>query len=163
MKLELKHLAPYLPYGLKIKLDLEVLELKGLDDWHLIIDKQNSHNEFIAMPIGIKSHKPILRPLSDLFIKRFDDENGGLRHIDIISSKIFFDNHIDEVTTHANFWYGLINSMVYPTLSQSKELTDFLYENHYDVEALFNNGNGLIEKGLAIDINSLTKEANNKT
>lgn len=164
MKLELKHLAPYLPYGLNgcqyvfesspkhttkyILTSLNEKEKEWTFFWERLDESLMSATENI---------KPILRPLSDLFTKRFDEENGGLRHIDIISSKIFFDNYIDDESTHEAFWSKLINSQIYPTLNQSKQLLDFLYRNHYDVEAIFNYGNGLIDAGLAIDINTLDK------
>ena len=64
MKLELKHLAPYLPYGLKYVYDNEILTLDGLD----------VNNDVFNCDIGetpIETIKPILRPLSD-----FDKVNG---------------------------------------------------------------------------------------
>lgn len=62
MKLELKHLAPYLPYGLKIKLEnfpigdgIRKLELDCGHDFHFYFQQ-----EFV---------KPILRPLSEAPIR----------------------------------------------------------------------------------------------
>lgn len=143
-KLESKQVQFYLSKNLKVLYKTTFNDLE-----HKSIEPLTPHN--IIEVVGSGKYQLILKPLSDLFIKRFDDENGGLRHIDIISRDIFFDNHVDQVTSHENFWHGLINSMVYPTLNQSKQLFDFLYSHHYDVEALFSNGNGLIKKGLAVN------------
>jgi len=155
-KLEYKKITPYLPYGLQWTLqEMKTYTMSGLTKETIYTEEGQVLNWDLSLSGLPQALFPILKPLSDLFIKRFDDENGGLRHIDIISKEIFFDNHVDDETSHEYFWHGLVNSMIYPTFNQSKELLDFLYENHYDVEALFNNGTGLIEKGLAIDVNKL--------
>lgn len=60
MKLELKHLAPYLPYGLKgIEKEYKVVqELIGLDAYGFTLEDGEYD--------GLERFKPILRPLSDL-------------------------------------------------------------------------------------------------
>lgn len=64
-KLEPKHLAPYLPYGLKMKADegTMIYEAKGINIseqfWILIKDRN-------GFDCQISNIKPILRPLSDL-------------------------------------------------------------------------------------------------
>ena len=65
MKLELKHLAPYLPYGLKIEHPTmlvgkrEISELRNLGQTNIEV----SHRLYVQ----ISNCKPILRPISDLF------------------------------------------------------------------------------------------------
>ena len=116
MKLELKHLAPYLPYGLKIlskyKNDVEgIVYLMGIENIETII----THD----------SRKPILRPLSDLTIEFKDDFRFTERAITIHKYGL-------------NHWLKGLRF----------DIVEFLFENHFDVF-------GLIEKGLAIDINTL--------
>lgn len=103
MKLELKHLAPYLPYGLRIQ-----------DGWGDIQKLRPIHLEETS-PIVLR---PILRPLSDLEYTKFEFEND--------------EYVIDKESSSELCW---------------DEWT-FLFENHFDVF-------GLIEKGLAININTL--------
>lgn len=59
MKLELKHLAPYLPYGLIIKVgNISVAELTT--DF-------TDHDHIKVSPVlSVEAYQPILRPLSDL-------------------------------------------------------------------------------------------------
>lgn len=57
MKLELKHIAPYLPYGLKVS-SLHTLNAEtGIGNINHIVRAVNE---------GKKQYRPILRPLSDL-------------------------------------------------------------------------------------------------
>lgn len=58
MKLELKHLAPYLPYGLKVK---SKSDIEGV-----YVHTMNEHNIGCVLEEAITEYKPILRPLSDL-------------------------------------------------------------------------------------------------
>ena len=58
MKLELKHLAPYLPYN---------LYMKHNSNEEPLIASINLTDRFYSMPTAIlENFKPILRPLSDL-------------------------------------------------------------------------------------------------
>ena len=60
MKLEMKHLAPYLPYVLKGKFILEIDNVSGLNNEYDLVEPQNGN------PVELKDFAPILRPLSDL-------------------------------------------------------------------------------------------------
>lgn len=113
MELELKYLAPYLPYGLKIYQE-DLREHVNTFSWELNIETNLKQVlEF--------QNKPILRPLSDLteeYVSRktIDDYN-------FCSSR------------------DITKCLSYHSLS-------YLLSLHFDVF-------GLIEKGLAIDINTL--------
>ena len=107
MKLELKHLAPYLPYGLDMLYE-SIFEEKPFNS----IDKLETHNIGMCLVGGFK---PILRPLSDLTKWGIDD--------------LFKIKDYKEMTYEDVRW---------------------MFELHFDVF-------GLIEKGLAIDINTLEK------
>lgn len=130
MKLELKYLAPYLPYNVKCKMKLgpyfeeEISVIDSSNFWHI----QNDHSASI---------KPILRPLSDLTKENYQNEilirwGGGL-------SDRAKAQWLKEVTD--DMLYSAYNSLRY-------DFVEFLLEHHFDVF-------GLIPQGLAIDINTL--------
>jgi len=120
MKLELKHLAPYLPYGLKYKLFKKIngdhtLTTQSLLDWDF-----NLHDII-----------PILRPLSDL--RNHNNEVMPVYRLEI--PRADFTDILDEGKPVSQLAYCIIEK---------------LFENHFDVF-------GLIDAGLAIDINKLRK------
>ena len=119
-KLELKHLAPYLPYGLKIKTKGGIVKLLAFD-----INLWESNKLEL---------KPILRPLSDL-----TDEQKKIIYFDVIGTDNDMYGTLDEFIDYL----GETNEYHLPYCIYRQ-----LLEWHFD---LF----GLIEKGLAVDINSL--------
>lgn len=138
MKLELKHLAPYLPYGLKCQIMGEFIDdepdgkprifnIVGIVDGEVITHKSgyisNVENE-------LEDCFPILRPLSDL-IK------------EIKNNRLFFVSY--ERVQMLQFIEGKrkIDNVDYYLVVELLKL-------HFDVF-------GLIEKNLAININTLTK------
>lgn len=125
MKLKLKHLAGYLPYGLQIY--FESLDGENKSTWTL------SYNEIDFLLRN--RNKPILRPLSDLtkdnvleIIEYSDFEN------------IYFNGNPSDLI--------FINTEDKTYLSDISKNMEFLFKNHFDIY-------GLIEKGLAVDINTL--------
>ena len=125
-KLELRHLAPYLPYALKILNPYgDIVELISLS-------KNGSYWDGEITPCGFDKFKPILRPLSDLSRDEF--------HIEILEK--YGDMQISHVGT---FFFALDG---WTNFSELQEVLNVLYNNHFDVF-------GLIPKGLAIDINTL--------
>ncbi len=119
MKLELKHLAPYLPYGLKNQRNFyKPKKIEGI---------VGNKVYFGESTLFINQIKPILRPLSDLVKSEW-------------KSKIFKLQEIQEVV-------ALLFTKCNYTETSVWEY-EFLLKNHFDVF-------GLIEKGLAIDINTL--------
>ena len=149
MKLELKHIAPYLPYGLKVAYvgygehEKEIKELVGLNinsELWIKISEIGINNQSGEQP---KNIKPILRPLSDLTKKI---EHNGEKFVP--SKKIEND--------FACEWGSMAEEILFPLFD--KNHTDIkiipfnimlkLFEWHFDV---FN----LIENNLAIDINTL--------
>ena len=128
MKLELKHLAPYLPYDLECKVwkpahihNNKVVKLVGLINKDCGCFTQNNYyyDEF----------KPILRPLSDL------TKVNGFSLSDMISHGY-----------HNPFWLPENFNVIYLMHLDFEKLVSW----HFDVF-------GLIEKGLAIDINTIEK------
>jgi len=116
MKLELKHLAPYLPYGLKIQ-SCNIETVIGLKNNCVIVEE-------FSFPYPICNCKPILRPLSELTTEFINSDNF---------LKEFQPEFI--VGNRYEWSYGFV---------------DRLFQLHFDIY-------GLIEKGLAIDINTLNK------
>jgi len=138
MKLELKHLAGYLPYGLKMLANNDFVSPKirklTVDGYQFIVN----------------TRKPILRPLSDL---TKEIENNGEKFVPInVLNEAFRPMSKDLVPYGYNGKLEIdIDTENY---SQTIDLMDGfciaqkLYEWHFDIH-------GLIEKGLAIDINTL--------
>jgi|TARA_R110000822_G_C14912770_1_gene450409 hypothetical protein len=120
MKLELKHLAPYLPYQVK-----SVHYFKG----HELIKEIDCANVY-GFVNGDTLHKPILRPLSDLELFIGILTNGN-------------EQHSEDLTLYFNGVHA-----IFMTMEKVEILRNFLLKNHFDVF-------GLIEAGLAIDINTL--------
>lgn len=168
-KLELKHIVPYLPYGLKYcrvhqsPIDLtEKIEFVG--EVSTKGDEHNINNNLLCEYLYMK-YLPILHPLSDL---TEDIEHNGGKFVPIIElAKVF---HIAKsATTHFSnvrnlgFYGASVNCHVENddgrfayyqikngefVLSNTFEEVQKLLEWHFDVF-------GLIENGLAIDINTL--------
>jgi hypothetical protein len=136
MKLELKHLAPYLPYGLNINeggVNRELTGIKIKKDGSLCVNYDS------IMYAALGNFKPVLRPLSDLSkelklkdgSRLYPSEQLGISSIDI-----------DGIVYDGNEHYG-INYLFYTHIKA-------LLEWHFDVF-------GLIEKGLAISIHDVVQ------
>lgn len=173
MELELKHLAPYLPYRLKAvkgvtRVDITAVSLDTNTTFIFHTTYLGSRRKEMS---NIEKIKPILRPLSDLtkeievngekftplcrltkqqFDKEnesiFDDENLYL----IEDDKYCYPNNGDKISY---YWLSYnekmqrFDSCDTIDLNQLK-LLNKLFEWHFDVF-------GLIGQGLAVDINDL--------
>ena len=167
-KLELKHIAPYLPY--KLKIYYELVNDRNQLDWELTC----TNVDFLLM----NQNKPILHPLSDLtkpclpddkipLIELCDIErgqiywtDGGNKSIidcdDFKGQKVVQHDSYDSImafgfNTELKMFYGTIDIAVesqQTNIIKQIELFQKLFEWHFDVF-------GLIEKGLAVDINTL--------
>ena len=127
MKLELKHLAPYLPYELKME------KIKGFEDIRTMGSDINNSSTIVNIGACIRlQYKPILRPL-------FDFKGMIVRDI-----KIELELSHNQVMEFFGFMDGEIK-LENITLG----LQDAMCKKHIDF-------NKLIEKGLAIDINTIT-------
>jgi len=128
MKLELKHLAPYLPYGLKVLSYQRVKSLRSLSSDTLYLYGN------VLKGYTYKECKPILRPLSDLT----KDNVAEFYQLDSIDLELI---DIDEWTEE------LIHMINAGDKFQLRQF-NLLFSWHFDI---FN----LIPQGLAIDINTL--------
>jgi hypothetical protein len=174
--LELKHLAVYLPYGTNV-----LFEYKAsfkCDPNYITIEKLHPSNIFIIgkKTYSVVSSKPILRPLSDL-TKEIEVNGEKFVPIAEIGKLLGFDYltpfEIDEneiqygwdsrgMDDSQGYVFGFSNELktfgvwydeqegnpIY--LSGGYDEIQKLIEWHFDIF-------GLIEAGLAIDINTLEK------
>jgi hypothetical protein len=135
MKLELKHLAPYLPYGLKTKYILsDVIRLSS--------GQKNETRDSLLTLDNVKFSiiycKPILRPLEDLekyFKPLFNKENEDVMEYLDSEYLLYFKASLKEIENLK------IAYLPHGTVT-------LLYKHHFDL-------NDLIPAGLAIDINTL--------
>lgn len=138
-KLELKHLAPYLPYKLMVKV---------FDEEKKVMNSTNSSSKnWVGIGACIKwseNCKPILRPLSDLMPKS-NYKFLNKPDVELLGRKI---------TSPASEYWGWVYFQE-GKMGWNKNILDFEYwfvdlllKHHFDVF-------GLIEKNLAIDINTL--------
>ncbi len=141
-KLELKHLAPYLPYGLKYEYETVYGKINhakrakviGLLGWGTPFTMSDE--------LGILNVKPILRPLSDLlpsgcFVEIEDASQDEMNHAMWADLRWRLErcekNNSNIDVVRMPYWVIRI-----------------LLKYHFDVF-------GLIDQGLAIDINTLNK------
>jgi hypothetical protein len=128
MKLELKHIAPYLPYGLNVVFDNKISGiLSGIRPnllTELIVMEELDNNTPIYKNWCLDDTKPVLKPLSDL-----NEDNARFLSSDGYMAVYEECIYVDE--------------MHYSDVLK-------LIERHYDVF-------GLIEQGLAISYDDLFK------
>ena len=130
MKLELKHLAPYLPYDLicevKDQGKTKHAKLSGA-----YIDNSYAFFDTVESEHGYDSIKPILKPMTDILKPINNDETN-----------VTYASEL-KLYTNADKQYAITM-----TLGLSHEAINELFKWHFDVF-------GLIPEGLAIDINTL--------
>ena len=173
MKLEIKHLAPYLPYRLKVNVSNNVNF-----EHNLILNEHNIGNVINSITIG-HIVKPVLRSLSDLTkeiehdghmfvpIKYLFELSGMLDYIMIPDDDYATDSkfHVDDDSSYNfifiyedvehcfgylknNPSFSLYIDDVPDDVYNQLILFEALFEMHFDVFHL-------IDQGLAIDINTL--------
>jgi len=133
-KLTIKHIAPYLDYGLQFAFLDDIDGDKGtLTGLLMFGDTPNVQLKFRGSTglFDYEDVKPILRPLSDLY----NDNIEGFSLSNMITHGF-----------HNEFWYVENFDVNYLHYLDFVDLISY----HFDVF-------GLIEKGLAIDINTLKK------
>lgn len=157
-KLQIKHIAPYLPYGLKCQLNRlgvfnldeeypiphnDICEITNLvkvgNDWEVEIS--GSGDCSFGM-IGLDEIEIFLRPLSDLY-KEIDGEVPA----DILFPKEFY-SLIDFYEEHNR--ENQIQSFIKDGSNWCEPYSfwEYLFSKYFDVF-------GLIDKGLAIDKNTI--------
>jgi len=138
IKLELKHLSPYLPYGLKVynknnKVDLTIV---GCTHGLIIMHNEKYSQEFSFDKFQEYNYKPILHPLSDL---TEEIEHNGKKFVPTENKNlIYIKNAVDTKLFDIQQLVCVASYSAYQKM----------FEWHFDVF-------GLIPEGLAIDINTL--------
>lgn len=135
-KIELKHLAGYLPYSLNIlywngnaKEYIDILQVLHLETKNVL---------------GSDKHKPILRPLSDL---TKEIEVNGKRFVPLTELLKLSNFDVEKMNEREQLEF--LDSFT-NTLFMAFDDGQKLFEWHFDIH-------NLIEKDLAIDINTLNK------
>ena len=135
MTLELKHLAPYLPYELKV--------MRNINGQSFIIEIKESSLFYVSI---VHQDKPILHPLLDL-TKEIEVDGEKFVPIDRLRKELpvlnqwrFNNETLEFYSLNYGRFYGLA---VMPFMVVQR-----LFEMHFDVF-------GLIGEGLAIDKNTL--------
>lgn len=128
-KLTLEHLAPYLPY--KIKYIRPAYKTANFE-FNEIINKMSTLDIYLVLQ---QQYKPILRPLSDLTKEKVGELFGGK----YTSEKCMLYDGTLNLDVNDSISINLIHYL--PQINK-------LFEHHFDVF-------GLIDKGLAIDVNTL--------
>lgn len=137
MKLEFKHFVPYLPYGLKLIDNGNIVELSILN-LQIIFDYPLIRTDHV---------KPIFHPLSDL---TKEIEHNGEKFVPFEKCGGILNGN-DGEPKHITHLFNCSLGKVEPRFLQH-----WIYENliswHFDVF-------GLIEQRLAIDINHISKKS----
>ena len=147
MALELKQIAPYLPYGLKWKFDGEdfIYDVVGLDITDKGIKLESPYYDYGSCPLN--EGYPVLRPLSQLVDSRYLFKVVSMQYVNINhADKCFIKNDgvyygTTRLTTFNYMHTEAIQALPY-------YVVQYLLGHYFDVF-------GLIDKGLAIDINKL--------
>ena len=128
MKLELKHLAPYLPYRLGI------FDPTSNTTKIIYWDKSSNHFKGINEVLSSKVYKPILRPLSELYRPKWVQKK--------MFNHLHYNNHL-KLPLHSEGykWHRIEAHEIWSDY-------ETLFKHHFDVF-------GLIDKGLAVDKNTL--------
>ena len=145
MELEIKHLAPYLQYYLKLQYIIRGEVVKTGVMRSINHNPFETHPTKISLDFGEEEHiwmfKPIFRPIQEVE-QYFEDLYGRLENQDVTD---YFD--ADFLASHDNIEISEIQLLEPEQIPYGT--IQVLLKHHFDIF-------GLIEKGLAIDINTLS-------
>ena len=168
MKLKLKHIAPYLPYRLVIKVENGVDTIES-------IDEDGTANIDCEFSYEMGEYKPMLRPLASatqeeavsIFKSIFEHDINkrgmfDINKLEVVSYKS--DKGVSKLITYLErdlmsayyktylYSNGVIRASecldldIYPPVSINLNNLSFLFENHFDVFGLINKGLAVIKK-----------------
>jgi hypothetical protein len=161
MELEVKHLAPYLPYGLKLQYVVrEKVEKTGIMKT-IIHNEDETHPTKVSIDWNDSEHiwmfKPILRPLSDLDKELFINGWFGFVPAKRLANEYLITSYwgTNEIGTGILDKDGKMVNLCFIANEILGECPFMIYQSlcewHFDI---FN----LIGQGLAVDINTLSVE-----
>ncbi len=170
MKLEIKHLAPYLPYGLKVQYEgiVNTKELSMYNRERKIAEYNNLLNEFDKeRPTKIKGLKIGYIKITEIYLNhvKFRIGNKGLqthyntsgfkpilRPLSDLTTEIEHNGEkfvpFDKLDQHHNFSVMHFSDIITDPTRYPYTIVEKLFEWHFDVF-------GLIENNLAIDIKTI--------
>lgn len=124
MELQLKHLAPYLPYGLQLQYIVRDKVVRTGIMNSLSFNEYETHPERVSIELYDEEHiwmfKPLLKPMDEYFEEL----------------RLYF-----RMLPHTNWSYTTpIENVIKTPLSCSYEDIQWLIKNHYDVFGLINAG-----------------------
>ena len=158
MKLELKHLAPYLPYGLSFSVNLNDVRDNFPDELRTLKLAETN------IDLALKTGKPILRPLSSITKEESSKILSKSQGVSINEDTLrVFKNNDDTIIIQYEYLNDVLFCLSlsytnrtfiatpYAIYRSHKKVTstpmfiyDWFIENHFDVF-------GLIDRGLAIE------------
>lgn len=143
MELEIKHLAPYLPYELKLQyVERDKVISTGIMN-NINHNNAETHPTRININYQGQEHiwmfKPILRPISEF------GDSDDLRKV---HEFIGLGKWCEAYDHYFNVWFNDLANIDKLILQAPYEIFNYFLANHYDVF-------GLIKNGLAIDINTI--------
>lgn len=160
MKLEPKHLTPYLQHSLKVVMEGKKCDVAWMSTKNITVIRPNGIGDIkkIAWKHAHLNIKPILRSLSDLTNESWKEE-VLMYYADLdIDIRIYNSGNDNKNDFSLSITYKLMDDVFTDLLinrgstrETQRHFFEWLLENHFDVF-------GLIEKGLAIDINSLDND-----
>lgn len=142
-KLELKNLAPYLPYEIEV--------MAGSRRGYCLVAQINTTEHerevTIAALCGVSKdyYKPILRPLSDL---TKEIEHNGERFVPLNKLKEVDGEYLIGTGEDGALWFEDSCDLGIYEVTRCNALIQKLLEWHFDTQ-------GLIDQGLAVDKNTL--------
>ena len=139
MELELKHLSPYAPYGIKVFLGKTERDLTAIsiDSKFVFINQWSGSRE--KQMAGIENIKPILRPISEF------GDSDDLRKV---HEFIGLGKWCEAYDQYFDVWFNDLANVDKLVLQAPYEIFTYFLANHYDVF-------GLIPNGLAVNTNSI--------
>tara|TARA_R110000765_G_scaffold311691_1_gene404878 strand:- start:12 stop:446 length:435 start_codon:yes stop_codon:yes gene_type:complete len=141
--IELQHLAPYLPYKLNYFIDFEDGDVAVYEMIGMFTDSGEIYLDGYETNLDSQNCKPILRPLSDLTEKVLKD----IKKMMLVDFEYIDKDGIQSI--HFPTGNISITSIHYEIVEECPlGFYNYLLKHHFDVF-------GLIEKGLAIDKNTL--------
>ena len=158
MKLELKHLADYLPYGVKVT-NIHILNIgNGIGSLSHLLTTKNDQYKLILRPLSdltkeIKVNEETFIPMVYLFMN-FCKVHPDKYSLDIGKTIILMD-----VQHEFNEWYFVYHIKEKLFEFSNKRETAYRNLNQYEMFELLKSWHfdifGLIDAGLAVDINSV--------
>lgn len=132
--LKIEHIAPYLPYGLKVQRITKLAEQIGTEHETDIMEVDKYGGDFLEQIIENSNKNWSAKPLLTKELSEEQKEN--------IAKIIFDENELEDVniTYIMDDWH---NDLLHLSPSCNLKVLDYLNSIHYDYR-------GLIDKGLAI-------------